>query len=104
MKYANDLTVQALKDDRELRRIHLRNAINHLFAQDDVDGRLMLRDIINATCGFQQIAKALDTSDKSVMGMLGEKSNPTQSNLFGIIRYLIDQEKFKASTDIKDAS
>lgn len=103
MKYANDLTVKALKEDRELRRIHLRNAVNNLFSGDEVDGRLMLRDIINATCGFQVIANSLKSSDKSVMQMLGENSNPTQSNLFGIIKFLIEQEKFVASTEIKDA-
>lgn len=103
MKYANDLTVKALKEDRELRRIHLRNAVNYLFSDNEVDGRLMLRDIINATCGFREIAKYLGTSDKSLMGMLGEKSNPTQSNLFGIIKFLISQEKFVANTEIKDA-
>ncbi len=53
--------------------------------------KILLRDYINATVGFEEVAKAVDKSPKSVMRMLSQRGNPNAKNLFGVTRFL--QEK-----------
>ena len=50
--------------------------------------KILLRDYINATEGFEAVGKAVDKSPKSLMRMLGQDGNPNVKNLFGVIRYL----------------
>lgn len=52
----------------------------------DMDvGKSIVRDYINATIGFDALAKEIDKSPKSVMRMFSEKGNPNASNLFTVI-------------------
>jgi DNA-binding phage protein len=55
-------------------------------------GKAMLRDYINATVGFQELAELTESSPKSLMRMLSPKGNPTAQNLFGIIAHLQTKE------------
>jgi DNA-binding phage protein len=51
--------------------------------------RLILRDLVNATVGFEQLAKLTDTPSKSLHRMLSPKGNPGMDNLaaiFGALR------------------
>jgi DNA-binding phage protein len=50
--------------------------------------RVMLRDLVNATLGFEQLAKLTDTPSKSLHRMLSPKGNPSMDNLatiFGVV-------------------
>jgi len=59
------------------------------FLSGDVDtGKAILRDYINATVGFGELAEAVHLSPKSVMRMLGPGGNPQAQNLFEILAYL----------------
>ncbi len=55
-------------------------------------GKRLLRDYINATVGFDDLAKHLAKNPKSVMRMLGPSGNPRAENLFGIINHLREKE------------
>lgn len=51
--------------------------------------RLILRDLVNATLGFEQLAEATDKPSKSLHRMLSPKGNPSMDNLaaiFGAMR------------------
>lgn len=51
--------------------------------------RLILRDLVNATLGFEQLALATDKPSKSLHRMLSPKGNPSMDNLaaiFGAVR------------------
>ena len=51
--------------------------------------RLILRDLVNATLGFEQLAQATDKPSKSLHRMLSPKGNPNMDNLaaiFGAVR------------------
>ena len=51
--------------------------------------RLILRDLVNATVGFEALANATSKPSKSLHRMLSEKGNPSMDNLaaiFGAIR------------------
>lgn len=92
MKYIKDLIVEELKEDSELRLIHLQDAIASFFSGDVRTCLLMLRNIVNATCGFSTIASKTGISDKSLMRMLSDTGNPKTENLCQIISFLLTQE------------
>ncbi len=92
MKNARDLIIEELSRDRALRLIHLNDAIKCLMAGDMRTGLIMIRNLVNATCGFPVLAKALKKDPKSVMRMLSPNGQPRSDNLFGIINYLVSQE------------
>lgn len=51
--------------------------------------RLVLRDLVNATLGFEQLAQATDKPSKTLHRMLSPKGNPNMDNLaaiFGAVR------------------
>ena len=57
-----------------------------LFLNDEPDvARLVLRDLVNATVGFETLALEIDKPSKSLHRMLSAKGNPTMDNLTKII-------------------
>jgi DNA-binding phage protein len=55
----------------------------------DLDtAKVTLRAYINATIGFEKLAKATGTPVKSLMRMFGPKGNPTADNLSSVIDVL----------------
>ena len=59
----------------------------------DVDtAKTILRDYINATVGFTNLAEATRIPSKSLMRMLGPAGNPRADNLFEIVSYLQRRE------------
>ena len=51
--------------------------------------RLILRDLVNATVGFEGLAKETDRPSKSLHRMLSSQGNPSMDNLsaiFGAVR------------------
>ena len=46
--------------------------------------RAILRDLVNATLGFEQLAKLTDVPSKSLHRMLSPKGNPSMDNLAAI--------------------
>ena len=56
-----------------------------LFLNDEPEtARLILRDLVNATLGFEQLADMTDTPSKSLHRMLSPKGNPSMDNLAAI--------------------
>jgi DNA-binding phage protein len=46
--------------------------------------RVILRDLVNATLGFESLAKLTDVPSKSLHRMLSPKGNPSMDNLAAI--------------------
>jgi DNA-binding phage protein len=63
----------------------LQEGINALLDDEFEIGKEMLRDYINATMGFGNLAKKLGIPAKSLMRMLGPNGNPQASNLLSIV-------------------
>lgn len=61
-----------------------------LFLSDEPEtARLILRDLVNATLGFERLAELTDKPSKSLHRMLSPKGNPSMNNLaaiFGAVR------------------
>ena len=66
----------------------LREGIDALLAGELDVGKSILRDYINATIGFEQLAEETGTSSKSLMRMFSRSGNPNARNLFSVIRSL----------------
>ena len=74
--------------DPAFREALLTEAVELLLAGDLETGKAVLRDYINATVGFERLARATGTPTKSLMRMLGPSGNPRASNLLAIIAKL----------------
>ncbi len=66
----------------------LREAIDSLLAGDVETGKTVLRDYINATLGFAQLAAETGTPPKSLIRMFGPRGNPQARNLFAVLSCL----------------
>jgi DNA-binding phage protein len=86
-------TVQArVHNDQEFRRGLLSDAIESLLAGEASLGREILRDFINATVGFPELAEKTGIHVKTLHQMFGPRGNPTAANLFNIIACLQEYE------------
>ncbi|WP_233455567.1 MULTISPECIES: DNA-binding protein [Nostocales] len=66
----------------------LDEAISLFLNGEPETARLILRDIVNATVGFEQLAIETSKPSKSLHRMLSVKGNPTMDNLTAIFNVL----------------
>ncbi|MBO9479737.1 transcriptional regulator [Shimia sp. R11_0] len=82
-------TVKArVEADAEFRAALLSEAVEALLEGDVDTGKVVLRDYINATVGFEGLAEDIGKQPKSLMRMLSEAGNPSATNLFAMISQL----------------
>lgn len=74
--------------DPEFRKGLLTEAMQAVVRGEFDVAKILLRDYINGTEGFESVGRAVGKSPKSLMRMLGERGNPNARNLFGLTRYL----------------
>lgn len=83
------------QEDSAFREGLLAEALECCLAGDFATGKLLLRDYINATIGFQTLSKLMGKKDSSLKRMLGPTGNPAADNLFAITRLLQNREGVK---------
>ena len=89
-------TVRArIERDPEFRELLLEKGVECLLAGEVETGKSILRDYVNATVGFQELAGLTNKSSKSLMRMLGPQGNPQARNLFQSIGCLQKHEGFR---------
>ncbi len=76
----------------EFRRSLLREGLQLIHEGDFGTGRAILRNYINATIGFTELARLSSISSPSLQRMFGPSGNPRAENLFGVIGVLQKQE------------
>jgi len=82
-------TIKArVERDPAFRKELLIEGIECLISGDVDTGKAVLRDYINATVGFGELADVVHRSPKSIMRMFGPSGNPQAQNLFEILAYL----------------
>ena len=78
-------TVQArIRRDPEFKAQLFAGAVECLIGGDLETGKGVLRDYINATMGFKELASLTGIPPKSLMRMLGPSGNPRARNLFEV--------------------
>ena len=78
----------------------LEEALNTILAGSVDDGRILLRQYIKATIGFQELAKLTGKQDKNLMRSLSATGNPTAANLFEIIQACTKAAGVKVSAHV----
>lgn len=96
-------TVRArARSDPAFRVALLTEAIELLLSGDVATGKAVLRNYINATVGFDELAGEVGTPSKSLMRMFGAKGNPRADNLFSVISRLQQMTGIHLSVRPKD--
>ena len=91
-------TIQArAQRDSRFREALFTKALNAYLAGDTVAGKAVLRDLVNATIGFEGLATELNKSSKSLHRMLAPHGNPNIENFFGIVSALQRGTRMKLS-------
>ena len=75
--------------------------MNAYLGGDEVTGKAVPRDVINATVGFERLAADLEKPSKSLHLILGPKGNPNTANFFAILQVL--QKKVGVKLTVKAA-
>jgi DNA-binding phage protein len=78
--------------DPEFRVGLFAEAIDALLNDDLETGKILLRDYVNATVGFETLAREMDKNPKSLMRMLSDKGNPRADNLLAMVARLKRRE------------
>jgi DNA-binding phage protein len=74
--------------DPKFRKELLREGIESMLTGDIATAKTIVRDYINATVGFAELAKATKIPSKSLMRMFGPAGNPRADNLFLVVSFL----------------
>ncbi len=87
--------------DAAFRKALLTEAVNAYLGGDEATGRAVLRDVNNATIGYERLAAEIGKSGKSIHRMLGPRGNPNTANFFAILQVL--QKKTRVKLTVKAA-
>ena len=74
--------------DPEFRNGLLAEALEAVVRGELSVAKILLRDYINATEGFEAVGIAIDKSPKALMRMFSRVGNPTVKNLFSVTSFL----------------
>ncbi|MBV9265055.1 MAG: type II toxin-antitoxin system RelE/ParE family toxin [Acidobacteriaceae bacterium] len=78
--------------DASFRRALLSEAVELLLSGEVERGQSIMRQYINATMGFEELAKETHIPKTSLMRMFGPHGNPSSKNMFGVIAGLAKAE------------
>ena len=83
--------------------IALLNEATTLFLNGEPEtARLILRDLVNSTTGFEKLAEETSLPSKSLHQMLSAKGNPTMNNLTAIFTVL--RQQLKVNLEVQGVS
>lgn len=85
--FKQTIAARARRDPR-FRQALFTEAINAYLAGDTAEGKAMLRDLVNATVGFEKLAAEIHKPSKSLHRMLAPRGNPSTDNFFIIVSAL----------------
>ena len=92
--FKQTIAARARRDPR-FREALFTEAINAYLAGDTAEGKAMLRDLVNATVGFEQLAVEIRKPSKSLHRMLAPRGNPSTDDFFSIVSALQKKTRVK---------
>jgi DNA-binding phage protein len=81
-----ETVIQRVQSDASFAQALLDEAATLFLNGEPETARLILRDLVNATIGFEQLATLTDKPSKSLHRMLSPTGNPSMDNLAAIFR------------------
>jgi DNA-binding phage protein len=96
-----DTVVARVQRDPRFREALLTEALNAYLEGDTAAGKAILRDLVNATLGFEELAKETNKPSKSLHRMLAPRGNPSTENFFGIMHALQKKTRVKLRVTTK---
>jgi DNA-binding phage protein len=99
-EFKNTVAMRAHRDPR-FREALFTEALNAYLAGDTAVGKAILRDLVNATVGFEELALTLKKPSKSLHRMLAPRGNPSTENFFGIVSALQKKARVKLRVTTK---
>ena len=81
-----ETVIQRVQDDSSFAQALLDEAATLFLNGEPETARLILRDLVNATIGFEQLAVLTEKPSKSLHRMLSPTGNPSMDNLAAIFR------------------
>jgi DNA-binding phage protein len=86
-----ETVVQRVQSDATFAHALLDEAATLFLNGEPETARLILRDLVNATMGFEQLATLTAMPSKSLHRMLSPTGNPSMDNLAAIFRAIRDR-------------
>jgi DNA-binding phage protein len=80
-----ETVIARVERDPAFAKALLDEATTLLLSGEAQTARVILRDLVNATLGFERLAKLTDVPSKSLHRMLSPKGNPSMDNLAAIL-------------------
>ena len=94
-----DTIAARIQRDPRFREALFTEAMNAYLGGDAKAGKAILRDLVNATIGVQELGHMLKKSSKSLHRMLAPNGNPNTENFFCIVNAL--QKKAGVKLQVK---
>ena len=100
----SELVQRQVKGDKKFAAALLREGIDAMLSGDVETGKVLLRDYIKATVGFEKLGEATGAPAKSLIRMFGPRGNPQAKNLFNVVSYLQKRAKVRLHVATTDQS
>ncbi|MFA6037050.1 MAG: transcriptional regulator [Legionellales bacterium] len=91
---------ERVQSDPKFANALLNEAVELFLNGDPETAKIILRDLVNATIGFDDLAEKIHKSDKSVHRMLSAKGNPTMTNLSAVFAAIQEVLKVHIQTSV----
>lgn len=93
--------VARVQRDPRFREALFTEAISAFLGGDTATGKAILRDLVNATVGFEELAAQIEKPAKSLHRMLAPHGNPSTENFFEIVSTLQKKTRVKLRVTAK---
>lgn len=100
--FKNTVT-ERVKRDPAFAKALLDEAATLFLNGDAQTARLILRDLVNATVGFEHLAQLTDKPSKSLHRMLSPRGNPSMDNLAIIFGAMRERLNVRLEVDVVQA-
>ena len=90
-----ETVLERVQRDGKYRAALFTEALNAYLAGDTATGKTILRDLVNATIGFEGLAVEVRKPSKSLHRMLAPHGNPSTENFFDIVSTLQKKTRVK---------
>src|SRR5665647_149912 len=100
-----DTVVARVQNDPAFAQAMLDEAVTLFFDGEPDTAKLILRDLVNATVGFESLAQDIHKPAKSLHRMLSKSGNPTMSNIsaiFAAIKHALKVDCLLYTSDAAD--